>query len=98
MSTSSETVETVAAPDAAREGAAGTRLTLQAAVLGRPDVPVLYNVDLDVAPGEILTVVGPSGCGKSTLLRTLAGLLSPLAGAVEQDGAPLTEPSADRAL
>ncbi|MFF7974525.1 ATP-binding cassette domain-containing protein [Streptomyces sp. NPDC007905] len=99
MSTSSETVETVAAPDAsAREGVAGTRLTLQAAVLGRPDVPVLYDVDLDVAPGEILTVVGPSGCGKSTLLRTLAGLLSPLAGAVEQDGDPLTEPSADRAL
>ena len=99
MSTSSETVETVAVPaPSAQQAVRGTRLTLRAAVLGRPDAPVLHDVDLDVAAGEILTVVGPSGCGKSTLLRTLAGLLSPLAGSVQQDGAPLTGPSADRAL
>ncbi|MFG3017999.1 ABC transporter ATP-binding protein [Streptomyces sp. NPDC048254] len=90
MSTSSD----VAAPALAR----GARLTLGTAVLGRPDVAVLHGVELDVRPGEILTVVGPSGCGKSTLLRTFAGLLSPLAGTVEQDGEPLTGPSADRAL
>ncbi|MEW2160236.1 ABC transporter ATP-binding protein [Streptomyces sp. NPDC007189] len=97
MSTSSETV---AAPVAPVSGAAvrGTRLTFRAATLGRPDAPVLYDVDLDVSPGEILTVVGPSGCGKSTLLRTLAGLLSALGGAVEADGVPLAGPSADRAL
>ncbi|MFF8429755.1 ABC transporter ATP-binding protein [Streptomyces sp. NPDC016566] len=99
MSTSSETVVTGVAPaTTSREAVHGTRLTFRAAVLGRPGAPVLHDVDLDVAPGEILTVVGPSGCGKSTLLRTLAGLLSPLAGAVEQDGSPLTGPSADRAL
>jgi NitT/TauT family transport system ATP-binding protein len=97
MSTSSETV---AAPVAPVSGAAvrGTRLTFRAATLGRPNAPVLYDVDLDVSPGEILTVVGPSGCGKSTLLRTLAGLLSALGGAVEADGVPLAGPSADRAL
>ncbi|MGW2780169.1 ABC transporter ATP-binding protein [Streptomyces populi] len=76
----------------------GAGLTLRDAVLGHPDAPVLHGVDLDVAPGEILTVVGPSGCGKSTLLRTLAGLLSPLAGEATQDTRPLTGPSADRAL
>ena len=76
----------------------GTRLTLTGASLGRPGAPALDKVDLDVAPGEILTVVGPSGCGKSTLLRTLAGLLPPLAGGIAQDGQPLTGPSADRAL
>ncbi|MEU5280769.1 ABC transporter ATP-binding protein [Streptomyces asoensis] len=76
----------------------GTRLTLRAATLGRPDAAALAEVDLDVAPGEILTVVGPSGCGKSTLLRTLAGLLPALAGAVEQDGRPIGGPAADRAL
>ncbi|MFV8186077.1 MULTISPECIES: ABC transporter ATP-binding protein [unclassified Streptomyces] len=76
----------------------GAGLSLHGAVLGRPGAPVLDAVDLDVAPGEILTVVGPSGCGKSTLLRTLAGLLSPLGGRAGQDGSPLTGPSADRAL
>ncbi|MEU0676019.1 ABC transporter ATP-binding protein [Streptomyces sp. NPDC006172] len=76
----------------------GTRLTFRAATLGRPDAPALAGVDLDIAPGEILTVVGPSGCGKSTLLRTLAGLLPTLAGTVEQDGRPITGPEADRAL
>ncbi|MGW0865468.1 ABC transporter ATP-binding protein [Streptomyces sp. NPDC002611] len=76
----------------------GTRLTLSGASLGRPGAPALDNIDLDVAPGEILTVVGPSGCGKSTLLRTLAGLLSPLSGEITQDGHPLTGPAADRAL
>ncbi|WP_330338397.1 ABC transporter ATP-binding protein [Streptomyces sp. NBC_00557] len=97
MSTSSETVTAPVAPvsgDAVR----GTRLTFRAATLGRPGAPVLYDVGLDVSPGEILTVVGPSGCGKSTLLRTLAGLLSPLGGTVEADGVPLAGASADRAL
>ncbi|WP_037820988.1 ABC transporter ATP-binding protein, partial [Streptomyces sp. NRRL S-146] len=105
--TSSEAVQNPS-PDTVRgtsSGAAapgtpvrGTRLTLTGACLGRPGAPALDKVDLDVAPGEILTVVGPSGCGKSTLLRTLAGLLSPLAGEIAQDGQPLTGPSADRAL
>ncbi|MGR6972051.1 ABC transporter ATP-binding protein [Streptomyces cynarae] len=76
----------------------GAGLTLRAATLGRPGAPALEGVDLDIAPGEILTVVGPSGCGKSTLLRTLAGLLPTLAGTVEQDGRPLNGPAADRAL
>ncbi len=34
----------------------------------------LEGVDLQVAPGEFVTVVGPSGCGKSTLLRIASGL------------------------
>ncbi|MFD8451001.1 ABC transporter ATP-binding protein [Streptomyces coelicoflavus] len=76
----------------------GTRLTLRGATLGRPDAAAVSGVDVDVSPGEILTVVGPSGCGKSTLLRTLAGLLPPLAGTAEQDGHPIDGPGADRAL
>ncbi|WP_399941831.1 ABC transporter ATP-binding protein [Streptomyces sp. BBFR25] len=76
----------------------GTRLALRGATLGRPDAVAVSDVDIDVPPGEILTVVGPSGCGKSTLLRTLAGLLPPLAGTAEQDGRPVEGPGADRAL
>lgn len=76
----------------------GTRLALHDAALGRPGAPVLDKVDLDVAPGEILTVVGSSGCGKSTLLRTLAGLLPLLSGRFTQDGRPVAAPSAERAL
>jgi iron complex transport system ATP-binding protein len=37
--------------------------------------PILRDVDLDVAPGEWVTVVGPNGAGKSTLLRFIAGLV-----------------------
>src|SRR5690242_12943606 len=78
--------------------ATGAGLTLRGGTLGRPGAPALAGVDLDIAPGETLTVVGPPGCGKSTLLRTLAGLLPTLAGSVEQDGRPLNGPAADRAL
>ena len=40
----------------------------------------LEPFDLDVLPGEFVTLIGPSGCGKSTLLRLLAGLAAPSEG------------------
>ncbi len=46
------------------------------------------SLDLDVAPGEFLTVLGPNGSGKSTLLEVLLGLLAPAAGEVLLDGVP----------
>jgi NitT/TauT family transport system ATP-binding protein len=42
----------------------------------------LDSVDLDVRPGELVSVVGPAGCGKSTLLRIVAGLAGPTSGMV----------------
>lgn len=49
---------------------------------------VLANLDLDVWPGEFLSIVGKSGCGKSTLLRLIAGLDRPDSGSVTVDGLP----------
>ncbi|MFC8451176.1 ABC transporter ATP-binding protein [Kitasatospora sp. NPDC057223] len=76
----------------------GLRLTARDLSLGHAGHPVLHGVDLDVAPGEVLTVLGASGCGKSTLLRALAGLLPPTGGELLADGEPLAGPHADRAL
>ena len=50
------------------------------------DVPVLSGVDLEVATGEMLSIVGPSGTGKSVLLKTTNGLLEPDQGDVRIDG------------
>ncbi|MET0405786.1 MAG: ABC transporter ATP-binding protein [Cystobacter sp.] len=43
-------------------------------------VPVITELDLDIAAGAFVALVGPSGCGKSTLLRLVAGLDRPDAG------------------
>ncbi len=45
-------------------------------------VPVLRGIDIAVEAGETVALLGPNGSGKSTLLKTLAGLLSPLAGEI----------------
>lgn len=49
---------------------------------GGDGVDALRDVHLDVAEGELVTLLGPSGCGKTTLLRIIAGLLVPDAGTV----------------
>ena len=54
-------------------------------------VRALDGVTLNVAPGEILSVVGGSGCGKSTLLRVISGLDRPT-GRVSLDGVLITAP------
>jgi heme exporter protein A len=45
------------------------------------------GLSLALGPGEALQTTGANGVGKSSLIRTLAGLLRPLAGGVERDGA-----------
>ncbi len=53
-------------------------------------VHAVDNVDLKVAPGEIVGLVGESGCGKSTLGRLAAGLLPPSAGERYWRGEPMS--------
>ena len=49
---------------------------------GDTEVHALRDVDLDVAPGEVLVLLGPSGSGKSTLLNILGGLDRPSSGSL----------------
>jgi iron(III) transport system ATP-binding protein len=50
------------------------------------------GIDLEVLPGEMLTVLGPSGCGKTTVLRLIAGLERPDAGMIEIAGRRVAGP------
>lgn len=64
---------------------------------GQP-LPVLRQIDLNVAPGEFIALLGPSGCGKSTLLRLAAGLERPTTGDVLADGTSIASPDPSRVL
>jgi NitT/TauT family transport system ATP-binding protein len=46
----------------------------------------LSAVDLDILPGEFVSLIGPSGCGKSTLLRVIGDLVQPTRGTVRVNG------------
>ncbi|HEY6759824.1 MAG TPA: ABC transporter ATP-binding protein [Baekduia sp.] len=67
------------------EGAAH-RLRLDGLAAGYDGVPVVRDLSLHVAPGEVVALLGPNGAGKTTTLMTVAGLLAPIGGAVEVDG------------
>jgi len=54
-------------------------------------VQVVKGVDLQIADGEMITLVGPSGCGKSTLLNLIAGLDTPTSGTLKLDGRDVTQ-------
>ncbi|MGZ3144718.1 ABC transporter ATP-binding protein [Lentzea chajnantorensis] len=66
---------------------------------GVPGKAIVRDVELVVEPGETVGLIGPNGSGKSSLLRCLAGLRTPVAGAVRWDGADVASLGPrDRAL
>ncbi len=49
-------------------------------------VHALSDVNIDIAPGEFISLIGPSGCGKTTLLRVIADLEKPTGGEIRVNG------------
>lgn len=65
---------------------------------GGGSVHALKNVTMNLASGELLSVLGPSGCGKTTLLNIIAGFLGPTEGAVFLNGNQVVGPAAERGM
>jgi ABC-type multidrug transport system fused ATPase/permease subunit len=53
---------------------------------GRPDIPALSGIDLEIAPGQSVALVGRSGSGKSTIIHLLLRFYDPTAGRILLDG------------
>ncbi len=63
--------------------------------MGRDAHHALGPIDLEVNPGEFVSLIGPSGCGKSTTMLLVAGLEQVTEGVIEIDGMPLAAPISD---
>src|SRR5262245_21362134 len=61
---------------------------------GETEARVLAGIDLEVQPGECVSILGPSGCGKSTLLAIMGLMDSPTSGVYTFDGKPVNRLSA----
>ncbi len=62
------------------------------------DLTVLDDINLDIQPGEFISIVGSSGCGKSTLLRLLVGLENSYQGQIRVDGKKIFGTSLQRGI
>src|SRR5438270_2826514 len=63
----------------------------------RIETLALQNINLDIAKGELISIMGPSGCGKSTLLNLIGLLDKPSGGRLELDGKEING-AGDKAL
>ncbi|MFZ3566410.1 ABC transporter ATP-binding protein [Streptomyces sp. BH097] len=89
-----ETMDTMTAPAAGAERAAGrgAALRVERAGISFGDFQAVRDIDLDIPAGEFLCLLGPSGCGKSTLLSAMAGFLPVSEGSLTADGVPVSGP------
>ena len=67
-----------------------TRLTLASLQKHYGAIAAVKGIDLDVAEGELVSLLGPSGCGKTTTLRCVAGFELPTGGLISFDSADVT--------
>jgi sulfonate transport system ATP-binding protein len=84
------------------ESVAGSAIELRGIEIhfgdGKTAVRAVSQLDLDVAPGEFVSVLGPSGCGKSTLIGAIAGFTPISAGELRVDGQPVSTPGPERGV
>lgn len=69
----------------------GVDLELRNVSAGYGSRAVLKDIDLRIAPGELVALLGPNGAGKSTLLRCITGTAVRRTGAILIDGVPIEE-------
>ena len=74
----------------------GARLVLSNVEKSYKGVKAVSDVNIDIAPGEFVTMLGPSGSGKTTTLNIIAGFVQPDSGKVELDGRDITTVQADK--
>ncbi|QQR36737.1 ABC transporter ATP-binding protein [Devosia oryziradicis] len=72
----------------------GAALNLSGVCKNYGQVSAVKPLDLDIAPGSLVTLLGPSGCGKTTLLRMIAGLERVSGGRITIGGRDVTQASA----
>ena len=58
----------------------------------------LRDINLDIRPREVVSLIGHSGCGKSTLLNLIAGLTLPSSGLLLCDNREIAGPAPERAV
>jgi ABC-type branched-subunit amino acid transport system ATPase component len=73
----------------AKDREARAHLRVSGVAAGYGPVPVISDVTVTVALGEIVTVIGPNGAGKSTLAKAVLGILKPLQGSISLAGRPI---------
>ena len=61
-------------------------------------VQVLYDINVDVYPGEIVSVIGANGAGNSTTMNTVAGLLKPRSGSIVFEDKDITHMPASKVV
>jgi branched-chain amino acid transport system ATP-binding protein len=71
-------------------------LVLDRLTCGYGGAPVVHEVSLRLAPGQVVCLLGRNGAGKTTLLRAVMGLLRPVQGGIRLDGRDLARLPAHR--
>jgi len=69
--------------------ATASMLTISGIDVYRGETQVLWDVSLDLAPGERVAVLGSNGAGKSSLMAAICGMLPPRSGAINFKGQPV---------